>query len=129
MASFAVFNLGCLGKFLCLSSSDFELVFYLVPMVLMTKDDQFTREEDISLSVVDKDELKDLEDLNDMEYIEDDTDEEVLDEVLPPDPEALAAKEKRKDRVMGLLKEEGLDSDPDLMKAVEEAFDGRLDMD
>jgi hypothetical protein len=48
---------------------------------------------------------------------------------LEESAESLAAKDQRKNRVIELIKEEWLDDDPELMKAVADAFDGRLDMD
>ncbi len=44
------------------------------------------------------------------------------------DVEDIKAKEQRKQRVMELIKEEGLDTDEELMKEVREAFDGILEI-
>jgi len=62
-------------------------------------DDQIVIEEDLDLQVVDADEI-----------------------------EKLKAAEQKKERVMELIKEEGLDKDPEFMQEVLQAFDGILEI-
>lgn len=71
----------------------------------MTPDNQITREEDISLSVIDPNEVTPNFVAEEDEIEEDILDEE-SDEFLEESAESLAAKEQRKNRVIELIKEE-----------------------
>ena len=62
-------------------------------------DEQVVLEEDLDLAVVDAEEI-----------------------------EKMRAAEQKKNRVMELIKEEGLDKDPEFMQEVLEAFDGILEI-
>jgi hypothetical protein len=62
-------------------------------------DDDFVLEEDLDMAVVDAEEI-----------------------------EKMRAAEQKKNRVMELIKEEGLDKDPEFMEEVLQAFDGILEI-
>ncbi|MEI7562766.1 MAG: hypothetical protein WCJ39_03485 [bacterium] len=57
--------------------------------------------------------------------IEEDLDLQVVD---ADEIEKLKAAEQKKERVMELIKEEGLDKDPEFMQEVLQAFDGILEI-
>ena len=65
----------------------------------MADDDQIVIEEDLDMAVVDAEEI-----------------------------EKMRAAEQKKNRVMELIKEEGLDKDPEFMEEVLQAFDGILEI-
>lgn len=65
----------------------------------MADDDQIVIEEDIDMAVVDAEEI-----------------------------EKMRAAEQKKNRVMELIKGEGLDKDPEFMEEVLQAFDGILEI-